>query len=128
MTKILILEDDLPTLATIYKALEEVEKETGEEFNITGHSSYIGAEPLNQSNEKFDIILLDRDDINGASFHALDIEKFGVEKVISISTSYGYNDEVMERGVSMIIAKDALALDDFGNRLKAEIIRRVKEA
>ena len=126
MTRILILEDDLLTLATIYRVLQEVEEETGEELYVTGYSSYLDVIPLNTAKVKFDIILLDRDSVEGGNFHSLDVEKFGGENIIAISTSHAYNEEAIERGVTMVIAKDALDLDDFGNRLKKEIIRRIK--
>jgi hypothetical protein len=51
----------------------------------------------------------------------LDIEKFGPERVISISSVPEYNEQAKKRGVSRIVLKDNKHLDVFADLLKKEI-------
>jgi hypothetical protein len=49
----------------------------------------------------------------GKSFHVLDIEHFGVEKVIGISAVTRFNKQAQDRGVTKVIEKDLSDIDKF---------------
>ena len=120
--KILILEDNLKTLSLIMAKLSILEEKIeADKYDIavTTFSEYYHVERfVNKcSPDDFDIILLDRDCKMGGSFHALDFEKFGVGKIISISTIPEYNEEARKRGVSRVVWKDHDNLDDFAEKL-----------
>lgn len=118
--KILILEDDLKTLSVVFDKLSQIEYD----FLPIVLSTHEQVEDLiNNSKLNFDIILLDRDCGLGGSFHILNIEKFGAEKVIGISTIPEYNNQLVERGVSMIVHKNHDDLEQFGNDLVLKIQR-----
>lgn len=128
--RLLILEDDLETLSLIFKKLhllqEELEaKSPAATFSVTVLSEYTQVEELiNKSkNLDFDVILLDRDCKAGGSFHVLDIERFGVKKVISISSIPDYNEEAEKRGVSKTVWKDYKNLDQFTDK----VIDKIRE-
>lgn len=127
--KILILEDDLLTLSKIFERLYELEENQPYDFSIITLSDYTQVQDFINSNPKasFDIILLDRDCKLGGSFHVLDIEKFGPEKVISISTVPEYNEEVEEKGVKRVILKDYTKLDEFAQKVVQEIKEIIRE-
>lgn len=62
---------------------------------------------LNKLGESsFDIILLDRGCKMCGSFHVLDFEKFGKDKIISISSTPKWNEEAKAAGITRIIPKD----------------------
>lgn len=111
----LILEDDLKTLSAILDRLSVVEDELSVSFALTILTDYTQVEKYINSNPKaeFDIILLDRDCRLGGSFHILDIEKFGVDKVISISSVPEYNEQAKKRGVTKSVTKDYSNLNPF---------------
>lgn len=98
--RILILEDDILTLATLLQKIHLLEEELLEnnppkDIAITILSEYTQVEEyLNKTNHiKFDVILLDRDCKACGSFHCLDFEKYGKDKIISISTTPQWNKE-----------------------------------
>ncbi len=116
---ILILEDDLETLSLIFKVLLE----TKIDFVPVVLSTYEQVERLiNPSDMTFDLILLDRDCALCGSFHTLDIEKFGADKVIGISSVPEYNNALLGRGVKKIITKDYKKLDEFVSRLLVTLL------
>ncbi|HOX95968.1 MAG TPA: hypothetical protein PLI45_01175 [Candidatus Woesebacteria bacterium] len=118
MKSMLILEDDLETLSIIFRVLFE----TKIDFAPVVFSTYEQVEKiLNPSELKFDIILLDRDCAMGGSFHALDFEKFGVDKIIGISSVPPYNEELLKIGVKVVINKEYQDLEKFAAELKDQI-------
>ena len=125
--RILILEDDLLTLSTILARLFELEEslvgKTDFAVTIFSEFSEVAKYLNNNADTDFDVILLDRDSKEGGSFHVLDIEKFGVNKIIAISTQPEYNAVVEKLGVTRTVRKDYSNLDDFGNRLIDEIMK-----
>ncbi|MDD3712457.1 MAG: hypothetical protein PHZ28_03065 [Candidatus Izemoplasmatales bacterium] len=129
-TRILILEDDLKTLSVIMDGLFELEEELygKTDFAVTVFSEYTEARDYLNNLEKseFDIVLLDRDCKLGGSFHILDFEKFGKDKIISISSTPQWNEEAKAAGINRIVPKDYMNLSDFENRLVKEI-KNVKE-
>lgn len=124
-TRVLILEDDLETLSVIMKSLFTLEEElvNKPDFAVTVFSEYTQVEDyLNKiESPNFDIILLDRDCKMCGSFHVLDFEKFGKDKIISISSTPEWNEEAEAAGIKIIVPKDYSNLDDFGGRLIPEI-------
>ncbi len=124
----LILEDDLETLSLILKKLHVLEEklESGDSpktFSIITLSEYTQVEEFINKSEKIelDVIRLDRDCKAGGSFHVLDIERCGAEKIISISSIPNYNEDARKRGVKKIIWKDYQNLDDFSDKVILEI-------
>ncbi len=126
--RILILEDDLETLSLIIKKLHLLEEkleseESPKTFSIITLSEYTQVEEFINKSQKieFDVILLDRDCKAGGSFHVLDIERFGSEKTISISSVPAYNEEAKSRGVTRSIHKDYQDLENFSDKVIQEI-------
>lgn len=126
--KVLILEDDLETLSIILKKLYLLEEKSAEtdspiEFSTVTLSEYTQVEELINKSKSldFDVILLDRDCKAGGSFHVLDIERFGPDKVISISSIPEYNEDARRRGVKRIIHKTYADLETFSDKLVDEI-------
>lgn len=118
MKSVLILEDDLETLSIIFKVLSK----TNINLAPIVFSTYEQVEKnVNPNDMKFDLILLDRDCFLGGSFHVLDIEKFGPEKIIGISSVPQYNIDLQRRGVTHIITKDYQNLEKFSQELFNEI-------
>jgi len=127
LLKILILEDDLLTLSKLIGKLsgleERLSREKGIEFSILVLSEYKQVEKyINQDpNPEFDLILLDRDCKLGGSFHTLNLQKFGTDKIVGISSVPEYNEALRKYGVTKLILKDYQALDEFSDKLIALI-------
>lgn len=121
--KILILEDNLRVLSKILDKLSKLEDDQPYDFCLLILTDYTQVQNYINNNPKaeFDIIILDRDCKLGGSFHVLDIEKFGVEKVISISAVIEYNEDAQERGVKKVVYKDFSNLDHFAEKVVREI-------
>lgn len=122
--RILILEDDLKTLAILFDKLSVMEDKSDlYDFAVTILSEYHQVEEyINKKTDKdFDIILLDRDCKAGGSFHILDFSRFSSNKIISISSIPEYNEQARNKGVKRIIWKDYENLDDFSNKVMKEI-------
>lgn len=112
---ILILEDDLRTLSAILGRLSVLEDDQPFSFTLTILTDYTQVENYINSNPnaKFDIILLDRDCKLGGSFHVLDIERLGVDKIIAISSVPNFNIQLQKRGVTKVVEKDYANLKTF---------------
>jgi len=127
-TRVLILEDDLETLSVIMKSLFSLEEENPNEkdFAVTVFSEYTQVEDYLNKIEapNFNLILLDRDCKMCGSFHVLDFEKFGKDKIISISSTPRWNEDAEAAGIKRIVPKDYSDLNDFGERLIEEINKR----
>ena len=122
MKSILILEDDLETLSVIFRVLFESKID----FAPVVFSTYEQVEKIiNPSSITFDLILLDRDCALGGSFHALDLQKFGVDKIIGISSVPPYNEELLKRGVQTVINKDYENLKKFARELSETIVQKI---
>lgn len=122
--KILILEDDFEAVSKIMAELYKLEGHFAPyDFDVTVLSSSEQVEKLinPQNKEAYDVIILDRDCKIGKSFHVLDIEKFGSEKIISISSTPTWNEEAMDRGVTKIVPKSFSDLEGFSKDLMIEI-------
>ncbi len=126
--RILILEDDLHTQSVLTHHIANLEDELNKQSNpiqlaTTILSEYTQVEEyINKTNHPFDIILLDRDDKIGGSFHVIDLNKFPKEKIIGISSTPPYNELLKQKGITKIVWKDYSNLDNFA----AGVIRNMK--
>jgi len=122
---ILILEDNLHVLSVLLEKLYKLESDQSNELSIMvlTNSDQVVTFINNNSNAYFDVIILDRDCKLNKSFHVLDIEKLGVDKVISISTVPEYNDAAIKRGVDKVVLKDLQNIDDFAEKVVTEVER-----
>jgi hypothetical protein len=123
--RILLLEDDLETVSKLVERFGDIEKIFKVDLSVMVLSEYTQAEYLNTSQMKFDIILLDRDCKACGSFHILDLNKFGIDKVISISSTPRWNKEAQERGVNMVIWKDYEHLDRFIDAVTVQVMQMI---
>lgn len=113
--RILILEDNLIVLSKIIDRLATLEQNQPFDLSLVSLTDYEQVEDyINKNpNAAFDVILLDRDDKLNRSFHVLDIERLGVEKVIAISSVPRFNRQLQDRGVRHVVEKDLLNPDEF---------------
>ncbi len=120
---ILILEDNLKVLSKILDRLFVLEGDQSFELCVMTLTTSLQVEEYINSNPKakFDIILLDRDCKIGESFHILNIERFGKDKIIGISSVAEYNNELKQKGVKRIIQKDLKDMDKFADEVVKEI-------
>lgn len=122
--KILILEDDFEAVSKIMAELYNLEGHFAPyDFDVTVLSSSEQVKKLinPQNKDAYDVILLDRDCKIQGSFHDLDIEKFGPQKVISISSTPTWNEEAKGRGVERIVPKSFSDLEGFAKNVIREI-------
>lgn len=125
---ILILEDNLKVLSKLLDRLFQVEQDQPYEFSTIVLTNHQQVEDYINTNPKadFDIALLDRDCKLGHSFHVLDIERFGADKIISISSVPEYNQEAQHRGITRVVLKDYANLDSFADEVVKEVAEMVK--
>lgn len=124
---ILILEDDLKTIATLLNLLADffvINKENNEmervSFDVTVITDSVKANNLlrNVEDDNFDLILLDRDCYSGGSFHSTQIDKFNPKKIISISAVTAFNEEARDRyGIDRCVEKTQGNLEDFAQKV-----------
>lgn len=114
MKSILILENDPRVLAIIFQVLLDLKVDYAPVVLSTAEQV---EKLINPSDMAFDLILLDRNCSLGKSFHVLDIAKFGPEKVIGMSSVPKYNQDLLERGITQIVAKDYDDLTQFTSNL-----------
>lgn len=124
---ILILEDNLKVVSKILEELFELEHDQPYDFSVIALTNYKQVEDYVNTNPKaqFDIILLDRDCKLNNSFHVLDIERFGADKVIAISSILEYNKELKQKGVKRVVLKDLRNIDEFAKKVVKEVERMV---
>ncbi len=122
------MEDDLLTLSKILERLSKIEQDQPYDFSVITLTNYLQAEHFINKNPaiQVDMILLDRDCKLGGSFHVLDVERIGAEKVIAISSVPDYNKQAQNRGVSRVVLKDYRNLDAFADRLAEEVENLIK--
>jgi len=121
--RILVLEDDLETVESIYSVLAKIEVDNKIIFGVTVIPDYIQVEELINKNPqiKYDILLLDRDCFLGGSFHNINLKNFDMDKVISISTVPEYNNHAKALGVKRVVSKDYSDLKNFIINLEKEL-------
>lgn len=123
LKKILILEDNLLVLSRLLAQINLLEQDQPYSLSLVvlTDSTQVKEFINNNPNANFDIIVLDRDCKLGESFHVLDIERFGADKIISISSITEYNQEAQKRGVKRVILKDIQHIDEFAESVVKEI-------
>lgn len=124
--RVLILEDDLQVLSLLTDRLSILERESIHfdiAITVLSESTQV-AEYINTTEADFDVILLDRDCKSCGSFHILDFEKFGVDKIISISAIPEWNEEARQRGVTKVVLKDHSHLEEFAD----QVIKVIQES
>lgn len=121
--RLLILEDDLKTVEFILTVLNEIEAENNVSFAVTVLPDYIQTDRFVNKNPKinYDVLLLDRDCYLGGSFHTVNLKRFDLNKVISISSVPEYNRKAREKGIKRAVLKDFNDLRGFASKLKEEI-------
>jgi len=122
--KILILEDDFEAVSKIMAELYKLEGHFAPyDFDVTVLSSSESVKKLvnPQNKDDYDVILLDRDCKIQGSFHDLYIEKFGPEKIISISSTPTWNEEAKTRGIKRVVPKSFSDLEGFAKSIMEEI-------
>lgn len=124
---ILILEDNLKVLSKILEKLTELEYDQPYDFSTIILTTYKQVEDLINTNPdlEIDIVLLDRDCKLNDSFHIFNIEHFGAEKVIAISSVPEYNKQAQERGVKRVVEKDLQDIEGFSEKVVQEIARMI---
>lgn len=131
MFRILLLEDDLKTIAALtgaFARLEEKYSSHGLLISLTVLSEYIQVKKFTVKELKeFDTILLDRDCKIGGSFHVLPIEELDVTKIIAISSTPPYNDAAQKRGVTKIVEKNYALPDAFSHNVSLIVESLIKE-
>ena len=127
--KILILEDDLNVLSRILSRLDQLEEREPYSFHHVILADFVQVEDFVNTNPKaeFDIILLDRDCKLGGSFHTLDLERFGADKVVSMSSVPEANEDAKKRGVKRIVQKDFQNLDRFADEVVQEVEDMIRQ-
>lgn len=116
--RILILEDDLRTISLLLDRFSLLEEQISSDIAVTVLTEYIQVEEyVNKTDQYFDLVLLDRDCKACGSFHVLDFHKFGVDKIISISSMPEWNKDAEARGVKNIVLKDYANLDQFADKV-----------
>lgn len=125
--RLLILEDDLRALSFLINRIGQLEEKAKDfDIAITVLSEYIQVEEyINKTQMPFDIILLDRDCKSCGSFHVLDIEKFGPDKIISISAIPEWNEEAKKKGIKRIVPKDHENIEEFADKVIEEIKKMI---
>jgi hypothetical protein len=128
---LLILEDDIETLSVLLRYIAELEDKLypEQEIDITVFSNYKQVETLvnTQPGNMYDVVLLDRDCKLAGSFHVLDIEKIGSERIISISSTPQWNTEAQKRGISRVVFKDFFDLETFAGGVISELSEIIEE-
>lgn len=124
---ILILEDNLKVLSRILDGLDKLEQEQEYGLSVIILTNYQQVKDYVNNNPKalFDIILLDRDCKLNQSFHIFDIERFGADKIISISSVPKYNEDAKKRGVQRVVEKDLVHIDEFAKKVVNEVERMI---
>ncbi|MEX0934383.1 MAG: hypothetical protein WDZ42_01130 [Candidatus Saccharimonadales bacterium] len=119
MKQVLILEDLLEVQAALIKELASLESELGEILLVTTYSSPEDVVNIinHQSADTYDVIILDRNAKSGGSFHELDIDRFGPDKIISTSSMPHLNEKIKERGVSKSVDKNLGDLNSFARQV-----------
>lgn len=124
---ILILEDNLLVLSKLLERLAKLEQDQPYDFSVIIFTNHLQVEEYVNNNPKaeFDIILLDRDCKLNGSFHIFDVERFGANKVISISSVPEYNREAEQRGVKRVVLKNLGDIDGFARKVAKEVEKMV---
>lgn len=123
---VLILEDNLYAVAALAKQLgilEDVLLDHGRDLHVTVYPVAEYIELVNVSSVRVDVIVLDRDDKEGGSFHTIDIKKFGPERIIATSAVDEWNRLLTKQGVTHVAQKDYLDLEAWAQ----QVVKHIRE-
>lgn len=126
---VLILEDDLEVAGKIMLALRRVEPYLAPfSLDVTLLSTCEAVEELINpiKGRDYAVILMDRDCKAGGSFHVIDMARFGVEKIISISSTPEWNRAAQEMGIPHIVPKSFNRLDEFATEAAEKVLEILK--
>lgn len=123
--RILLLEDDLQTVATLTQHLSELEsalQDDNIDLSLVVLSEYTMVEQYINSDKQhpYDIILLDRDCKAGGSFHTI-FTNADPTKIISISSMPQWNEQAERKGVTRIVWKDYSNLRLFAENVMEHV-------
>lgn len=118
--KILILEDNPSAISALQKHLKRQWPQAVIENVIS--SEQVANEINQMPPHSWDLILLDYIAPDGY-FHVLDINKFGIDKIIAISNTDAYNQLAADHGVTHIVRKTYSDLDAFA----AQVVETAKQ-
>lgn len=112
----------------ILERLSKIEQDQPYDFSVITLTNYLQVKHFINDNPAVhvDMILLDRDCKLAGSFHVVDLERFGADRVIAISSVPEYNEQAEARGVSRVVLKDYRNLDAFADRLAEEVEDLIK--
>ncbi len=120
---ILILEDNLKVLSNFLEKLFVLEQDQPFDFALVILTTSKQVEDYVNNNPKamFDIVIIDRDCKLGGSFHVLELNRFNINNIISISTVEEYNEDLKKKGVRRVVLKDQRDLDKFSEQVTKEV-------
>ncbi|MFO0954932.1 MAG: hypothetical protein U0526_00090 [Candidatus Saccharibacteria bacterium] len=118
--RVLILEDYQPAIAELKRGLAK--HFSGAQLTIIDTTAHLAA-LANEPADRFDVILLDYYCAAGGNFHVAPLEKFGLKKVISISSTSGGNAMARARGITRVVTKHHHDLPGFVRSVIREIER-----
>lgn len=128
MKRIALLEDDLYFVDLLSPALLAIEDMIGEKIDIEHVVTQRAVENgiNSQDANYFDAIVLDYFAQDG-TFHVFDIEKFGPEKVVAISSIADKNTKAQERGVTRSVQKNRFKLGSSVQSIVAHVSEILSE-
>ncbi|OQY67305.1 hypothetical protein B6D29_02055 [Microgenomates bacterium UTCPR1] len=120
---ILILEDNLKVLSNLLEKLFVLEQDQPFDFALVILTTSKQVEDYVNNNPKamFDIVIIDRDCKLGGSFHVIELNRFNINNIISISTVEEYNEDLKKKGVRRVVLKDLRDLDKFSEQVTKEV-------
>ncbi len=122
MKHILVLEDLDYIVDGLLSRLGAIESDCGDGLKVSVYTTSREVEQIvnEHTSETYDVIILDRNAPDG-TFHVLDIDKFGPEKIISISSVDSFNQKLKKRGVKHTVHKRHEQLDHFFDEVERAI-------
>ena len=126
IVRILLLEDDIQTIAVLARRLYMLDHDIevqGRYVSLVVLSEYSMVEEYINPDTKhtYDIVLLDRDCKVGGSFHALNFSKFDLDHIVSISSIPEWNQQAESIGITRVVHKTFDDLDGFAEGVLTEI-------
>ncbi len=125
MKKVLILEDNLEVLKSIFEVLKEMEFDLGR-LAVTVLSEAGKADNFLKDYFNFDLILLDYYAIDGNFHQVVFNSQISTEKIIAISSVDRCNLEAKKKGALTMIQKNLANLNKFKEELREEILKILK--
>lgn len=124
MKRVAILEDDIAFVEHLEEQLFVLQDVLNEKIVVERYTTQKSVEmgANSQDADYFDVVILDYYSSDG-TFHVINIEKFGPQKFIAISSVDAMNKQAQARGVARSVQKRR---DRVGSTVKA-IVLNVQE-